>query len=163
MAIWDPWKEFSRMEREMRRLFDELWGVQERIGKRVALPGKGEKAVLPVEKREALVGTPPVDLVDKDDFLILRSEMPGVKKDNIKISITDDEVTLLGKVEQKKEEKEEDYYYSERSYSSWQRTIPLPVKIKSDKVKAKYEDGVLEITLPKVEEEKKKKKEIKIE
>jgi len=162
MAIWDPWREFSRIEREMKRLFDELWGAEERRGKRPALPERGKGAMLPTERKEALVGTPPVDLVDKEDCLILRSEMPGVKKDNIKITVTDDEVTLAGKVEQKKEEKKENYYYCERAYSSWQRTVPLPAKVKSDKVEAKYEDGVLEITLPKVEEEKKKKREIKV-
>jgi len=97
------------------------------------------------------VGTSPVDLIDKEDFLLLKSEMPGVRKDNIKISVTDDEVTLSGKVERKKEEKEENYYYSERAYNAWQRTIPLPVGIKSDKAKAKYENGLLEITLPKAE------------
>jgi len=163
MAIWDPWREFSRMEREMRRLFDELWGARERLGRRLALPERGKRAALPAEREEMLVGTPPVDLIDKENVLVLRSEIPGVKKDNIKISVTDEEVTLSGKIEKKKEEKEENYYYCERAYSSWHRTIPLPVKIKSDKVKAKYEDGVLEITLPKAEEEKKKKREIKIE
>ncbi|MBC7189642.1 Hsp20/alpha crystallin family protein, partial [Candidatus Aerophobetes bacterium] len=110
-----------------------------------------------------LIGTPPVDLVDKGDSLVLRSEMPGVKKEDIKISVTEDEITISGKVERAKEEKEEDYYYAERAYSSWQRTIPLPVKIKSDAAKAKYENGVLEVTLPKAEEAKAKRKEIKVE
>jgi len=73
------------------------------------------------------------------------------------------EVSLSGKIEQKKEEKGENYYYAERAYSGWERTIPLPVRIQSDKAKAKYQNGVLEITLPKAEEAKKKRKELKIE
>ena len=89
--------------------------------------------------------------------------MPGVKKEDIKISVTEDEISISGKVEKEREEKEEDYYYAERAYSSWERIIPLPVKIKSDKAKAKYENGVLEVTLPKAEEAKAKKKEIKVE
>lgn len=160
MAIWDPWREFSRMEREMRRWFDELWGIRERVGRRLPSP---KRAGIPAEREEAAIGTPPVDLIDKEDFLILRSEMPGVKKENLKISVTDDEVSLSGKIEQKKEEKGENYYYAERAYSGWERTIPLPVRIQSDKAKAKYQNGVLEITLPKAEEAKKKRKELKIE
>lgn len=158
MAIWDPFKELSRMEREMRRLFDDLWGER----RRVALPGRG-KAELPAEREEGLIGTPPVDLVDKGDNLVLRSELPGVKKDDIKISVTENDISISGKVEKKKEKEEENYYYAERAYSSWQRTIPLPLRIKSDAAKAKYEDGVLEITLPKTEEAKAKRKELKVE
>jgi len=161
MAIWDPWREFSRMEREMRRWFDELWGVTEKVAKRLPSP---ERARVPAERApEELVGTPPVDLVDKEDSLVLRSEVPGVKKENLKISVSDDEVNLTGKVERKKEEREKNYYYAERTCNAWQRTIPLPVRVQSDKARAKYEDGVLEITLPKAEEVKKKRKELKIE
>ena len=161
MAIWDPWREFSRMEREMRKMFDELWGVQRRIGERLPLPGR--TGGLPAEREEMMTGTPPVDLVDKKDSLVLRSEMPGVKKENLKVTVTDDEVSLSGKVERAKEEKRENYYCCERAYSSWQRTVPLPAKIQSDKAKATYKDGMLEITLPKSEEAKKKRKELKID
>jgi len=149
------------MEREMRRWFDDLWGVTERATKRLPSP---EKVRVPAERApEELIGTPPVDLIDKEDSLILRSEIPGVKKENLKISVSDDEVSLSGKIERKKEEKEKNYYYCERAYNAWQRTLPLPVRVQSDKAKAKYEDGVLEITLPKVEEAKKKIRELKIE
>jgi len=158
MAIWDPFRELSRIEREIRRMFDEFWGERRREG---ILPGRRRGELM--EKEEGLIGTPPVDLVDKGDNLVLRCEMPGVKKDDIKISVTEDEISLSGKVERVKEEKEEDYYYAERAYSSWRRTIPLPVRIKSDAAKAKYEDGVLEVTLPKAEEAKAKRKEIKVE
>jgi len=161
MAIWDPWREFSRMEREMRKMFDELWGVRGRTGERLALPGRA--GGVPVEREEMLVGTPPLDLIDKKDSLVLRLEIPGVKKENLKVAVTDDEVSLSGKVERAKEEKKEDYYRCERAYSSWQRTVPLPVKVQSDKAKASYKDGVLEITLPKSEEAKEKRKELKID
>ena len=158
MAMWDPWREFSRMEREMRRWFDELWGIKERVEGKLPSP---ERAGLPMGRRE-LVGTPPVDLIDRGDSLVLRSEMPGVKKENLKVSVTEDEVSISGKVERTREAEKENYYYAERSYSAWQRRVPLPVKVHSDKAKAKYEDGVLEIILPKVEETK-KGKELEIE
>jgi len=159
MTIWDPWREFSQIEREMRRFFDEFWGGRERVWGRLPSPKRAEA---PAE-REELVGTPPVDLIDKEDSLILKSEIPGVRKENIKVSVTDDEITLSGKVERKKEEKEKDYYYCERAYNAWKRTIPLPVRVQSDKTKAKYENGVLEITLPKTAKAKAKKKELKID
>lgn len=165
MARWDPFREFTRMERDMRRMLDnffsDIWGERSRRG---ILPGPRRGVETPLaEREEGMIGTPPVDLADKGDTLVLRSEMPGVKKDDIKISVGEDEITVSGKVQRSKEEKDENYYYSERAYNSWQRTIPLPARVKSDKAKAKYEDGILEVTLPKTEEEKEKKKEIKVE
>lgn len=159
MPRWDPFREFARMERDMRNMFDDFWGGRAR---REALPGPG-KAQLPVRRDEALVGSPTVDIVDKKDKLVLRSEMPGAEKDNIKISVEEDSIHISGKVEREEEEKREDYYYSERAYSAWDRTIPLPVKIKPDDVKATYKNGVLQVTLPKSEEAKAKVKDIKIE
>lgn len=159
MARWDPFAELSRMEREMRRLFDDVWAERRWRG---ALPApKG--AELPAEAKGELIGTPAVDLVDKGDTLVLRSEMPGVKKEDVKLSVTEDSITISGKVEQAKEEKKENYYYAERTYSSWQRSIPLPVEVKPDAAKAKYENGVLEVTFPKSEKAKAKVKEIKVE
>jgi len=159
MAIWDPFREFSRIEREIRKIFDEFWGERRKWG---VLPGP-RRSEVPAEREEGLVGTPPIDLIDKGENLLLRSEMPGVKKKDIKISVTENDITISGKVEKAKEEKKEDYYYAERAYSSWERTVPLPVKIKSDAAKAKYENGVLEVTLPKAEEAKAKRKEVKVE
>lgn len=161
MTIWDPWREFSRMEREIGKMFDELWRGPRGRGERPALTGKTGQ--VPAEKERTLIGTPPVDLIDKKNSLVLKSEMPGVKKKDIKITVTDDEVSLSGKVEQTKEEKRENYYHCERAYNSWQRTIPLPIKVQSDKAKAAYKDGVLEVTLPKSEEAKEKRKEIRID
>jgi len=159
MAMWDPFREFARVEQEMRRMFDDFWG---RGIRREALPGP-RGAGVPATKERGLIGTPAVDLVEKGDTLVLRSEMPGLKKENINISVTENDISISGKVERAKKEKAEDYYYSEGVCSAWERTIPLPVKVKSEQVKAKYQDGVLEVTLPKTEEAKRKRKEIKIE
>jgi len=94
---------------------------------------------------------------------VIRAEIPGVAKDNIKVNVTEDRVDISAEVERKKEEKEENYYCCERTYGAWQRSFSLPERVKSEQAKAKYKDGVLEITLPKTEEEKKKKRELKIE
>ena len=96
--------------------------------------------------------------MDKDDTLVLRSEMPGLKKQNIHISVTENDINVSGKAERAKEEKAKDYYYSERAYNSWERTVPLLVKVKSEVVKAKYQDRILEVALLRTEEAKTKKK-----
>ena len=160
MAIWDPFRELTRMEEEIRRMFNDFWGERGRWG---VLPSPGRTALPRGKEGEGLIGTPAVDLVDKGESLVLRSEMPGVNKKDIKVSVTEDSISISGKVERKKEEKKEDYYWCERAYNSWQRTIPLPVRVKADLAKAKYENGLLEVTLPKAEEAKAKKKEIKVE
>jgi len=159
LAVWDPFREFARIEREMRRMFDEFWGERRRG---LALPGP-RRAEVPAEREEALVGTPMVDLLDKKNSLVFRCEMPGVRKEDIKLSVDEDRISVSAKGERKKEEKREDYYYAERAYTAWQRTLALPVNVKPDQVKAKYENGVLEVTLPKTEEAKPKAKEVKIE
>lgn len=103
MALWDPLRDFSRMEQEIRRMFDDFWSDRKRWG---ILPGP-RRAEVPTEREGTLVGTPRIDVVDKGGTLVLCSEMPGVKKDDIKITVTEDRVNIAGKVEKVKEEKEE--------------------------------------------------------
>jgi len=159
MAMWEPLREFARMEQDMNKFFDEVWGIPRRWS---ALPGPRSVA-LPSEQTGAKTATPLIDMVDKDSEFVLRSEVPGVNKDDMKITVSEDSVSISGKIERKKEETKEDYYYTERAYSSWERTIPLPSKVKSDSAKATYTNGVLELTLPKAEEVRSKKREIKVE
>jgi len=160
MALWDPFRELSRMERDISRMFDEFWTGRVRGRRELPTP---EGAKVPAERAEGLIGVPAADLIDKKDTLVIRAEIPGVTKNNIKVNVTEDRVNISAKVERKKEEKEEDYYCCERTYGAWERSFSLPERVKSDQAKAKYKDGVLEITLPKTEEEKKKKRELKIE
>lgn len=112
---------------------------------------------------EEMVNAPSVDIYEEGDQIIVKSEMPGMSKKDIEISLTDDTVTLTG--EKKKEEKTEkkDYLRMERSYGSFKRTFTLPTEIQTDKAKASFKDGVLEIKIPKSEAAKKKEHKIKIE
>jgi HSP20 family protein len=95
---------------------------------------------------------PAVELADHDDHLRLRVSVPGIDKDNIDVSVTRDTVKISGKFEDKKEDKGNGYYISELNYEEFQRTINLPVEIKNDEVTADYTDGILVLTLPKLEE-----------
>ena len=160
MVLWDPFRDLYRMERDIGRMFDEFWTGRTRSGRELAAPKKGG---LPAEKTEGLTGVPVADLIDKKDALVIRAEIPGVTKDNIKVNVTEDRVDISAEAEKKKEEKEDNYYCCERTYGVWQRSFSLPERVKSEQAKARYKDGVLEITLPKTEEEKKKKRELKIE
>jgi HSP20 family protein len=107
--------------------------------------------------------SPPVVMYDKKDEIVVKAEIPGVEKENVNISLTDNTLTIKGEVKKEEEVKEEDYYYSERSYGSFGRMLTLPVKVQADKIKASFRDGILEIHLPKAEESKPKEVIVEVE
>jgi HSP20 family protein len=106
--------------------------------------------------------TPSVDIYEEGDEIVVKSELPGIKKEDIDVTLTDDKITISG--EKKKEEKVErkDYYSLERSYGSFSRSFRLPVEVQTAKARAEFKDGVLEIRIPKTEKARKKEKKIAI-
>jgi HSP20 family protein len=112
---------------------------------------------------EEVEPAPSVDIFEEGDNIVLKSEMPGMSKEDIEVNLTDDTITLSG--EKKKEEKIEkkNYYRLERSFGSFKRSFALPSEVQSDKAKASFKNGILEIKIPKSEAAKKKEKKIKIE
>ncbi len=141
-------KELEEMRRDMERLFEEFFEPFRR--RRRWWRGLEEGVIVPN-----------IELYDRKNELVLRAELPGVDKKDIDLTITENNLTIKGEVKRKEEIKEEDYYVSEIRYGSFSRTIPLPIEIDSEKAKATFKDGVLEIVLPKKEEAK--PKEIKVE
>jgi len=107
--------------------------------------------------------SPSVDIYEKGDDVIVKAELPGMKKEDIDLTLTENTLTLSG--EKKKEERVEkkDYQKFERSYSSFTRSFHLPKEVQIEKVAAKFKDGVLEIKIPKTEEARKKEKKVLIE
>jgi HSP20 family protein len=107
--------------------------------------------------------TPTVDVFEEGDDVVVKSELPGMGKENIDVKVTDDAITISG--EKKKEEKVEkkNYYRMERSYGSFTRSLHLPAEVQSEKATAKFKEGVLEVRIPKTEEAKKKEKKVLIE
>lgn len=97
---------------------------------------------------------PVVDITEEDDAMSIKAELPGMKKDDVKVSIEKDALILQG--ERKSESKKEDtnYYVCERSYGTFYRRLPLPKPVNADKAEAKFEDGVLSIKAPLAEPEK---------
>ncbi|MBI4294849.1 MAG: Hsp20/alpha crystallin family protein [Chloroflexi bacterium] len=93
---------------------------------------------------------PAIDMIEAENDLVLRVELPGVSKDDIEVSIQGSMLTL--KAEKKAGETKQDYYMCERTFGTLHRTIELPLPVESDKASASWADGVLEIRLPKAEE-----------
>ena len=107
--------------------------------------------------------SPTVDIFEEGHDIVMKAELPGMKKEDIEVNITDDIITLSG--EKKKEEKIEkkNYHRLERSYGSFVRSFRLPTEVQTEQVKAQFKDGILEIRVPKTEEAKKKEKKVQIE
>jgi len=100
---------------------------------------------------------PLVNLLDKDDSFLLEAELPGVKKEDIKITISPNDVSLEACTSEEKEDTKADYYHKEIASGSFKRSISLPAEIKEDDVKATFENGLLKVTLPKLEKVERKK------
>lgn len=105
--------------------------------------------------------TPALDVFEKRGNFIIKAELPGIREEDIDLSIAGDTLTIKGEKKSENEIDEDDYYHVERLYGSFMRSISLPSNIDTDKIEAKYEDGVLEISLPKTAGIKPKK--VKIE
>ncbi|MEW6719264.1 MAG: Hsp20/alpha crystallin family protein [Thermodesulfobacteriota bacterium] len=107
--------------------------------------------------------SPTVDIYEDGDHVVLKAEIPGMKKEDIHVDITEKTVTISG--EKHKEEKVErkDYYHHERSYGSFARTFHLPWEVKTDKVEAHFKDGILEVRAPKTEEAARKSRKVVVQ
>jgi HSP20 family protein len=99
---------------------------------------------------------PAVDLYQTDDEVVVKTSLPGMKAEDVQISVTGDLLTLKGELKEKEKKKERAYHLHEQRFGSFERTLSLPTEVLADKAKADFEDGVLTITLPKAEEVKPK-------
>ena len=109
---------------------------------------------LPVDEKGWM---PAVDVFEKADKFVVKAELPGMKEDDIDVSVVGDTLSIRGEKKTETEIKEEDYYRCERSYGSFYRSIPLPSNVDADKIEASFEGGVLEVALPKSAKVKPKK------
>ena len=94
---------------------------------------------------------PKVDVIDRDDEVIVRAEVPGVKKKDLDVSITESSVTTKGETSHESKEEKGDFVRSERSRGAFTRTVSLPSTVNAEKAKAKFKDGILKILMPKIE------------
>jgi HSP20 family protein len=106
---------------------------------------------------------PTVDIFESNGDVVLKAELPGIKKDDIEITLSDGSITISGEKKKESEVKKKDYYKWESSYGSFCRTFALPAEVQGEKAKSTYKDGVLEVRLPKTEAAKSKEVKVKIE
>ncbi|MBN2808404.1 MAG: Hsp20/alpha crystallin family protein [Deltaproteobacteria bacterium] len=141
---WRPSGELTTLRREMDNLWNRFWGGTS----------------LPTFTAEEWL--PPVDLSETKENLLVRAELPGMDAKDIKVTISGDILSIKGEKREEKESKDEHCYCSERYAGAFQRNIRLPVNVKSDKINATFDKGVLQISLAKTEESKVKEIEVKV-
>lgn len=146
---WSPMKELEDMRRDMERLLEDVFEPSRR--RRHWWPKSPEGGVV----------VPNIDMYDRKSEIVLKAELPGVERDKIDLTITRDAITIKGEIRREEEVREEDYYSREISYGNFTRSVTLPAEVESEKAKATFKDGILEIVLPKKEEAK--PREIRVE
>lgn len=139
LSVWDPFTQLSTLRSEIDRLFDS------------------PLSSLTESTQPFLSGwLPAVDLVQDKDNLVVKAELPGMKKEEIEISLHDGVLTLAGERKAEQNFKDAETCRSERFLGRFHRTLALPTQVDGEKVKATYKDGILTVVLPKAEEAKPK-------
>jgi len=144
LVPWRPFGEIGSFRGEMDRFRDKLFGER------------------PLARAFTDEWAPSVDISETKDNFIVKAELPGLESKDVNVSISGDLLIIKGEKKKEEEEKDEHHHYVERYSGSFQRVFQLPTAVKGDKVEATFEKGVLKVTLPKVEEAKKKEIEIKV-
>ena len=140
MGTPTPFGFMRRFATDMERLFEEFESSR--------LPNFFGREFFPFTREfERVDWSPAIEVRQKDGNLIVRTDLPGLKKDEVKVELTDKFLTISGERKEEKEEKREGYYRSERSYGSFYRQVPLPEGAKTDTAMAEFNDGVLQITM----------------
>jgi HSP20 family protein len=140
---WDPLREIISLREDMDRLFNTFFGKHM------------------TEEIEG-IWIPVIDIEEDNENFIVKAELPGLKREDVKISVRGNLLTISGERKQEEETKNKTYHRVERSYGKFSRTISLPSEVDMNKIKAVYKDGVLIITLPKPETLKPKEIEVEI-
>jgi HSP20 family protein len=130
-----PFHVLERFADEVDRMFDDFGFGSSRPFGRAGLS-------------DAMTWTPQIEVSQQNNELIIRADLPGTNKDDVKVEVTDDAVTIQGERRRQHEEERGGVYRSERSYGSFYRAIPLPDGAMTDQAKATFKDGVLEIRMP---------------
>jgi HSP20 family protein len=145
-----PFSLMNRFAEEMDRLFDNFGFGRSQLAPR----GRGEM--------EQSLWSPQLEVFERDGQMIVRADLPGLGKDDVKVNIEDNALTIQGERRQEHEENREGWRHSERSYGSFYRSIPLPEGVDAENAKANFRDGVLEITMPAPKREERRGRQIEI-
>jgi HSP20 family protein len=141
LVRWEPFRELAALQNEMGRWMGQFTGGG---------PGNGQSSTW----------MPPVDVWETEDQLVLSFDLPGIPEDKIAVELEDNVLTVSGERERTTERSSERFYRFERRYGTFSRSVTLPQGVREDAIEAAYTDGVLEIRVPKPEEQKPKRIEI---
>lgn len=144
LVRWEPFRELISLRQAMDRLFEESLF---RPSRALVLVGDGIQ--------------PPIDMYQTANEVVVKTSVPGVKPEDVKVTITDDTLTIKGETKATEEVKRENYLYREHHYGSFTRSIALPHGLQSEKAEATAENGILTLTIPKGEDVKPRTIEIK--
>ena len=144
---WDPFRNVAALQDRINRIFDESFSRTADVDDDISLSA----------------WKPSVDIYETDEAIILKAELPGIKKEDVSVEIKDNVLTLRGERIEDKEIKEGNYFRKERCFGTFSRAFNLQHRVQPDKIKAKFKDGILEIEIPKPEEEKPKQITVKVE
>ncbi|HLG43707.1 MAG TPA: Hsp20/alpha crystallin family protein [Nitrospirales bacterium] len=147
LTRWDPYKELDDLQNRLAMVFGRA---------PVRKDGGKEEAMTVAE------WAPLVDIVEEDKEYLIKAELPEVKKEDVKVTVQDEVLTVTGERKFEKEEKGRKYHRIERAYGSFTRSFTLPEDADSERVAAEFKDGVLKVHLPKSEKAKPKSVEVKI-
>ncbi len=139
LTRWGPYRDVLSLREAMDRLLEESM-VRRPRG---------------LEEREGLVSVP-VDMYETDEGIVVKSDLPGLKPEDVDVSITENTLTIKGQFEAEEESEQGDVHIRERRYGGFHRSVMLPKGVDAEKAEAEFEDGVLRVTLPTAEEEKPK-------
>ncbi len=155
-----PWKfksELTQMEEEMERMFEHTLAWPWRpitLGSSWPHLGLGESR----RHRQ-----PAIEMYEEKNDVVVKAELPGIRKEDLEVTITDHTLTLKGEKMGQEDLMDKRHVYSERHFGFFERSIEIPQEIKIDKARSTFKDGVLEVHLPKTEETKRKEIEIKVD
>lgn len=144
--LMSPSGDFAAMQREINRMFENF------------LQG----GTTDDSTYGPTIWTPAVDILEREDEYLVKVELPGVNKDDVKITLESNILTIRGEKQQEQEEKGQSYHRLERTHGSFQRSFTLPTTVRNDKIDASFRDGVLSVVLPKSEESKPRAIEVKV-
>ncbi len=133
-------KNFQELERRIEEAFSDGW----RFPSRWELPDWSK-----FSKLKDLA--PKVDVIDRDEDIMVRADVPGVKRENLEVTLTDNTITIKGRTSEEKKEEKGDYFRSETMKGVFARTLYLPSDVDGSRAESSFRDGVLEVTVPKIE------------
>jgi HSP20 family protein len=140
LVRWEPFRELAALQNEMGRWMTQVAGVG-------GLAGNGQSSTW----------MPAVDVWETDKELVLSFDLPGIPEDKIAVELEDNVLTVTGERERTQEHSNDRFYRFERRYGSFSRSVTLPTGVSEDSIQADYKDGVLEVRVPKPEEQKPKR------